>query len=59
MYLLIEADNEETLQKGINIILPYLDENSQEYKAPKMALITQINVNNNEWFCEIWWWKKA
>ena len=53
LHLLIEADNEETLQKGINIILPYLDENSQEYKAAKMALITQINVNNNEWSCEI------
>ena len=53
LHLLIEADNEETLQKGINLILPYLDENSQEYKAAKMALITQINVNNNEWSCEI------
>ena len=53
LHLLIESDNDETLQKGINIILPYLDENSQEYKAAKMALITQINVNNNEWSCEI------
>ena len=53
LHLLIEADNDETLQKGINLILPYLNENSQEYKAAKMALITQINVNNNEWSCEI------
>ena len=53
LHLLIEADNDENLQKGINLILPYLNENSQEYKAAKMALITQINVNNNEWSCEI------
>ena len=53
LHLLIESENDETLQKGINLILPYLDENSQEYKAAKMALITQINVNNNEWSCEI------
>ena len=53
LHLLVEADNEETLQKGVNILLPYLNENSQEYKAAKLALITQINVNNNEWCCEI------
>ena len=53
LHLLIEADNDEILQKGINLILPYLNENSQEYKAAKLALITQINVNNNEWSCEI------
>ena len=53
LHLLIEAENDEILQKGIKLILPYLDENSQEYKASKMALITQINVNNNEWSCEI------
>jgi len=53
LHLLIEADNDENLQKGINMVLPYLNENSQEYKAAKMALITQINVNNNEWSCEI------
>ena len=53
LHLLVEADNEEVLQKGINTLLPYLNENSQEYKAAKLALITQINVNNNEWCCEI------
>ena len=53
LHLLIEADNEETLQKGIDLILPYLNEKSNEYKAAKTALITQINVNNNEWCCEI------
>lgn len=53
LHLLIEADDDEILQKGINIVLPYLNENSQEYKAAKLALITQINVNNNEWSCEI------
>ena len=53
LHLLIEADNDEILQKGISLILPYLNENSQEYKAAKLALITQINVNNNEWSCEI------
>ena len=53
LHLLIESDNEETLQKGIEIILPYLNEKSEEYKKAKTALITQINVNNNEWSCEI------
>ena len=42
-----------TLEKGVNLVLPYLNENSQEYKAAKSAIITQINVNNNEWCCEI------
>jgi hypothetical protein len=53
LHLLIESDNEETLKKGIEIILPYLNEKSEEYKKAKTALITQINVNNNEWSCEI------
>ena len=53
LHFLIEADNEENLQKGIELILPYLNEKSNEYKAAKTALITQINVNNNEWSCEI------
>ena len=53
LHLLVEADNEEILQKGIELILPYLNEKSDEYKKAKMALITQINVNNNEWSCEI------
>ena len=53
LHLLVEADNEEILQKGIDLILPYLNEKSNEYKAAKTALITQINVNNNEWSCEI------
>ena len=53
LHLLIEADNEEILKKGIDIILPYLNEKSNEYKTSKSALITQINVNNNEWSCEI------
>ena len=53
LHLFVEADNEETLQKGIDLILPYLNEKSNEYKAAKTALITQINVNNNEWSCEI------
>lgn len=53
LHLFVEADNEETLQKGIDLILPYLNEKSNEYKAAKTALITQINVSNNEWSCEI------
>ena len=53
LHLLVEADDEETLEKGIKLILPYLNENSKEYRAAKTALITQINVNNNEWSCEI------
>ena len=53
LHFLIEADNEENLQKGIELILPYLNEKSNEYKSAKSALITQINVNNREWCCEI------
>ena len=53
LHILIEADNDENLQKGIELIMPYLNENSKEYKTSKSALIAQINVNNNEWSCEI------
>lgn len=53
LHVLVEADNDEAVEKGVNLVLPYLNENSQEYKAAKCAIITQINVNNNEWSCEI------
>ena len=53
LHILIEGDTEELIQNGINLILPYLDENSDEYKKAKNNYNAIINVKNNEFSCEI------
>ena len=50
LHVYIQADTEEDLEKGEKMILPLLDENSEEYKKMKMALT--VNYNSNEPACE-------
>ena len=54
LHVYIQADNESDLAKGEELILPLLDENSEEYKKMKMALTIQYNnaSNSNEPACE-------
>lgn len=52
LHVLIEGNTDTDIQNAINIIMPYLNENSQEYKASKSALIALINKNSNEVACE-------
>jgi splicing factor 1 len=52
LHILIQAEKEEELNKGEELILPFLDENSEEYKKAKMELVLSYNYNNNEPACE-------
>lgn len=52
LHILLEANSDIDIQNGINAVMPYLNENSEEYKATKSALIALINKNSGESACE-------
>lgn len=52
LHIHIQADTDEDLLKGEKLILPLLDENSEEYKKMKMAITINNGYNNNEPACE-------
>ena len=52
LHVHIQADTDEDLLRGEQLILPLLDENSEEYKKMKMAVTINYGYNNNEPACE-------
>ena len=52
LHVYIQADTEEELKKGEELILPLLDENSEEFKKARMELALSYSYNNNEPACE-------
>ena len=54
LHILIIGNNDEDIEKAVELISPYLDENSSEYNKAKnsLSLVNRNNDNNKEPACE-------